>query len=160
VVRHGASRRQIARKLNSAYACGLLSQETYMIRIEHLLGRRLVDPVALTGDLTLRTRHAWRRWLSEAKTLLRRGDRELLLSLEWGGEQPELVIGRHYDCDVVLTDPSVSRRHARIVFRDGSWILQDLASTNGTKVNGAGVGRCVIRPGDHLALGTERLRVD
>ena len=160
MVRHGASRRQIARTLNSAYACGLLSQETYTIRIEHLLARRVIDPKSLIGDLTFRTRRGWRRWLTEAKGRLGRWDRELLLSLDWAGEPEELVLGRHYDCDVVLSDPSVSRRHARIVFRDGSWVLQDLASTNGTKVNGAGVGRCVLRPGDHLILGSERLRVD
>lgn len=166
MLRQGASRNDIARTLNAAYASGLLSEETYTIRIDRLLRRRLIDPVALIGDLSFRAQDGWRRWFLEAKTAVRnwrasrRGDRELLLGLDWTGEQCELVIGRHYDCDVVLTDLSVSRRHARIVFRDGGWVLQDLASTNGTTVNGATVGRCALRPGDHLVLGSERLRVD
>jgi len=71
-----------------------------------------------------------------------------------------LIIGRHERCDVVLRDPSVSRRHARLIFRDHKWIIQDLRSTNGTIVNGTRVGRSEVRPGDLLALGDERLRVD
>jgi hypothetical protein len=166
VLRHGASRRQIARTLNSAYASGLLSQETYTLRLDRLLRRRLIDPMSLIGDLSFRAQDGWRTRFLGAKTAVqnwrasRRGDQELLLALDWTGEPGELVIGRHYACDVVLTDPSVSRRHARIVFRDGGWVLQDLASTNGTTVNGATVGRCVLRPGDRLVLGSERLRVD
>jgi hypothetical protein len=50
VVLPGASRRQIESRLNAAYADGLLSQETFARRIEHLLGRRLIDPVSLLGD--------------------------------------------------------------------------------------------------------------
>jgi FHA domain len=167
VIRHGESRRQIERTLNAAYASGLLSEETYTLRIDRLLRRRVIDPVSLIGDLSFRAQEGWRTWFREATTVLRswraarRGDPELLLALDWaGGEQQELVIGRHYACDVVLTDPSVSRRHARLVFRDSGWVLQDLASTNGTTVNGATVGRCVVRPGDLLMLGSERLRVD
>lgn len=166
MLRHGASRRQIARTLNAAYASGLLSQETYTLRIDSLLRRRVIDPMALIGDLSFRAQDGWRTRFLEAKTAIqnwraaRGGDQELLLALDWTGEPGELTIGRHYECDVVLADPSVSRRHARIIFRDGGWVLQDLASTNGTTVNGATVGRCVLRPGDHLVLGRERLRVD
>lgn len=69
-------------------------------------------------------------------------------------------MGRHHGCDVVFDDLSVSRRHARLVFRDGSWVVQDLESTNGTIVNGVQVGRCALRPGDHLVLGDAFLRVD
>jgi pSer/pThr/pTyr-binding forkhead associated (FHA) protein len=83
-----------------------------------------------------------------------------LLALDWTGVVPELLVGRSRRCDVVLDDPGVSRRHARLVFRDGSWVLQDLQSTNGTTVNGVQVGRCQLRPGDSLTLGTACLRVD
>jgi pilus assembly protein CpaF len=54
----------------------------------------------------------------------------------------------------------VSRRHARLVFRDGSWVIQDLRSCNGTEVNGLVVGRCELRPGDHVVLGDEHLVID
>ena len=167
MVRQGASRREIARTLNAAYASGLLSQETFTIRIEHLLGRRLIDPSSLIGDLSFRGRRSWRASVARMRTAVagwrasRRGHEELLLALDWeGSAQRELLIGRHCGCDVVLDEPSVSRRHARLVFRDGGWVLQDLASTNGTTVNGSAVGRCALRPGDHLGLGSERLRVD
>jgi pilus assembly protein CpaF len=71
-----------------------------------------------------------------------------------------LLVGRHHACDVVLPESSVSRRHARLVFRDGTWVVQDLESTNGTIVNGVRVGRCALRPGDHLILGDAHLRID
>lgn len=166
MVRHGSTRRQIAHRLNAAYGDGLLSDDTFAERIEHLLRRRVVDPRSLVGDLSLRGRRGLRLRLGGMRSSLgawwaaRRGQRELLLALDWSGGQPELIIGRHEACDVVLSDPTVSRRHARLAFRDGSWVLQDLASTNGTTVNGRLVGRCALRPGDHLVLGTERLRID
>jgi pSer/pThr/pTyr-binding forkhead associated (FHA) protein len=67
---------------------------------------------------------------------------------------------RDLACDVVLTGPTVSRRHVRLCFRDGAWILQDLESTNGTLVNHRRVVRCRVIPGDRLDLGGERLTVD
>ena len=54
------------------------------------------------------------------------------------GEDP-VIIGRAPECDIELADATVSRRHAEIV-RDGdAWFIRDLGSSNGTKVNGAGV---------------------
>ena len=55
---------------------------------------------------------------------------------------------------------SVSRRHARLSFRDGHWVLRDLDSTNGTRVNGQRVIRCRLEPGDRLRLGSAELLVD
>ena len=46
------------------------------------------------------------------------------------------VIGRSRDCDVVLSDQNVSRRHAEVRPSGGKWIVKDLGSTNGVKVNG------------------------
>ena len=46
------------------------------------------------------------------------------------------VLGRSRDCDVVLDDANVSRRHAEVRPSGGSWIVNDLGSTNGIKVNG------------------------
>lgn len=162
----GSSRRRIARRLNVAFADGLLSEETFVQRLEHLLGTGVVDPGSLIGDLTFRGQRGWRGWVAAVAGGLRAwwaeraGERELLLGLDWTGARPEVLIGRHHACDVVLTDPTVSRQHARMVFRDGSWIIQDLDSTNGTLVNGTGVGRCALRAGDRLALGRQRLRID
>lgn len=170
VLEPGASRRQIARTLNAAYANGLLSHDTFTRRLDDLLGARLIDPVGLIGDLSFRRRRRWPQRLSGIAAAVRRmstiwhrehpDEPTVLLALDWTGRQGELLLGRHHGCDVVLSSLSVSRRHARLVFRDGSWVLQDLESTNGTTVNGVPVGRCTLRPGDKLALGDERLRID
>ena len=46
------------------------------------------------------------------------------------------VLGRWRDADIVVDDPNVSRRHAEVRPSGGSWIVRDLGSTNGVKVNG------------------------
>jgi pSer/pThr/pTyr-binding forkhead associated (FHA) protein len=71
-----------------------------------------------------------------------------------------LLVGRDPRCDIVLRDVTVSRRHARLICRDGAWIVQDLGSTNGTAVNGVAVGRCELRPGDRLCVGDTVLWLD
>jgi hypothetical protein len=166
----GASRKRIARALNAAYANGLLSEDTFVHRLDQLLAARLVDPARFVGDLSFRDTLDWRTRLLDA--LVAVGELlgfsgvppaphdEILLALDWTGARGELLVGRHHACDVVLTESSVSRRHARLVFRDGTWVVQDLESTNGTIVNGVRVGRCALRPGDHLVLGETHLRID
>ena len=67
------------------------------------------------------------------------------------------VIGRSRDCDVVLSDQNVSRRHAEIRPSGGSWVVRDLGSTNGVKVNGHRVNNQPLQPGDEITLGLERL---
>jgi hypothetical protein len=166
----GTSQRQIARTLNAAYASGLLSEDTFLHRTDQLLGGGVIDPARLVGDLNLRRTHGRLQGLAAAITRAGRrltgssaADRHgpsTLLALDWTGTQSEMLIGRHQACDVVLSAVSVSRRHARLRFRDGRWILQDLESTNGTTVNGSSVGRCELRPGDEVAIGDEHLTID
>src|SRR5258708_33831460 len=102
----------------------------------------------------------WRAALCRLGLNRRKRVAEALLALDWSGSQDQLLIGRHPCCDVVLASPAVSRTHARLTFRDGTWILQDLGSMNGTKLNDVRVGRCQLRPGDHLVIGDERVLVD
>jgi hypothetical protein len=65
------------------------------------------------------------------------------------------VIGRSRECDIVLSDPNVSRRHAELRPSGGGWELIDLGSTNGTRVNHRRVdGRQRLVTGDVLELGT------
>jgi hypothetical protein len=167
----GTSRNQIASTLNAAYADGLLSEDTFSLRLDQLFNGRVIDSGRLVGDLTLRVqRRSWRRWFDEAvgatvgtitaRWPRSRQQRVTLLALDWTGAQRELLLGRRPDCDVVFANTSVSRRHARLRFRDGKWVLQDLESTNGTTVNGAHVGRCELLPGDRLALGEVQLTID
>jgi hypothetical protein len=170
VLAPGASRQQLARTLNTAYADGLLSERTLSHRLDLLFGSRLIDPARLVGDLTRRGRvRHWdarivRAIVARVHDVVHRTEirpaRSILLALDWNGGQDELFVGRHPSCDVRLSDPGVSRRHARLTFRDGGWMVQDLESTNGTTVNGTRVGRCQLRPGDDLVLGTEHVRID
>jgi predicted component of type VI protein secretion system len=68
------------------------------------------------------------------------------------------VLGRSRECEILLSDPNVSRRHAEIRPRGGSWILTDLGSTNGVSVNGTRVERPqVLAAGDVIELGTTRV---
>ena len=70
------------------------------------------------------------------------------------------VLGRSRQCDVVLADPNVSRRHAE-VRRDGdAYVVVDLDSTNGLTVNGREVKRATLADGDRLQLGTSDLRFE
>ena len=55
--------------------------------------------------------------------------------------------GRSRQCDVIVDDPNVSRQHAEVRPRGGSWVLTDLGSTNGSRLNGRRVEgpRCSSR---------------
>jgi len=65
------------------------------------------------------------------------------------------TLGRSRQCDVVLDDPNVSRTHAEIRPRGGSWVLSDRGSTNGASINGRRIeGPEVLKSGDEIELGT------
>ena len=68
-------------------------------------------------------------------------------------------VGRGAECELVLRDSRVSRRHARLVARDGVLVLTDLGSTNGTMVNGHRVSEMVLGAGDRIELGESTLVV-
>ena len=120
--------------------------------------------------------------LSSPTVLLgRRGDpwddeRTLVADGDQGGEDPALrptlevvegagqgavvrlgaeavKIGRAPGNDLQLADDSVSRSHARVVFQEGRWIIEDLGSANGILVDGAAVQRVALTPGMRLTLG-------
>jgi len=71
------------------------------------------------------------------------------------GSGTRFTIGRTRECDLCLTDLSVSRMHALLVRRDGDWLLSDLGSHNGTRLNGWLVREPVpVRPGDRVEFGS------
>lgn len=76
------------------------------------------------------------------------------------GDAP-FSIGRLPACDVVLADGNVSRRHAEIRPHGDAWVLVDLGSTNGTRVNGIRLtGPRELRSGDQIAVGNSVLRFE
>jgi Protein of unknown function (DUF3662)/FHA domain len=69
-----------------------------------------------------------------------------------------VTIGRSRQSDIVVDDPNVSRRHAEIRPRGGSWVLTDLGSTNGSVLNGRRIpGPEVLKPGDTIEIGTSTM---
>lgn len=58
--------------------------------------------------------------------------------------------------DIVVDEPLVSRRHARLEHREGRWYVIDLASTNATRVNGGVVAEWPLTPGDELRFARAR----
>ena len=72
-----------------------------------------------------------------------------------------ITLGRAAECEVRLTDTSVSRRHAEVRANgDGTWTVIDLGSTNGTKVNGATVNERKLKDGDTISTGDTHLRFE
>lgn len=69
-----------------------------------------------------------------------------------------IFIGRSQENDLVLPVPSVSKRHARLLIKEGRYVLMDLGSTNGTFVNGRQInGPVVVRPNDIIGVGDYEL---
>ena len=64
-----------------------------------------------------------------------------------------VVLGRSRECEVRLADADTSRRHAKIACTCGRFVLYDLASTNGTFVNGERIEQRELRPGDRIQIG-------
>lgn len=68
-------------------------------------------------------------------------------------DKPILLIGRHQECDVALPESSkVSRRHCCVAQAGDRYIIRDLASMNGVRVNGNRVQEAELAPGDEVAI--------
>jgi DNA-binding SARP family transcriptional activator len=101
--------------------------------------------------------------LAETMTRDDRGVRGATLALP-NGVRLELgsrtwTVGRHPECDVVLADPKVSRRHAELRPVSGGYDLVDLGSSNGTRVGDEEVARRRLADGDVVHVGSTRLQV-
>jgi predicted component of type VI protein secretion system len=71
-------------------------------------------------------------------------------------EGDQLTIGRDANNGVAINDAEVSRKHSRLTFQGGKYVLEDLGSTNGTFVNGQRLaGPVVLKAGDVVSLGEQ-----
>src|SRR4051795_2612553 len=91
----------------------------------------------------------------------------IVISEKGGGERREIFdkheinVGRVQGNDLMLPKGNVSKRHARLLFRDGRFIVTDLKSTNGTYVNGRKIAQAtIVREGDKIYVGDFVLRVE
>lgn len=71
-----------------------------------------------------------------------------------------LVLGRRDNCDIILQFPNVSGQHCRLTMEQGYWFLKDLASRNGTKVNGYRVDRKRLDPGAVVTIAKHQYRIE
>src|ERR1700710_855256 len=76
-------------------------------------------------------------------------------------ERNEINVGRVQGNDLMLPKGNVSKHHARLLYRDGRFIVTDLKSTNGTYVNGRKISQAtIVREGDKIYIGDFVLRLE
>jgi hypothetical protein len=152
-------RERVVGLLGRRFAEGYLSTDTFEVRADLAYASRDVGELdALVSDLPPR-----RSWRDAIDLVLRRFRRERAEPALVVPEPPHdaaddgLVIGRSPDCALTLADPTVSRRHAELRRESGRWVVADLGSSNGTRVNGWRVRRATLGSGDELMLGAVRV---
>ena len=80
--------------------------------------------------------------------------------LEMPVDRDWVVIGRGRGADVVIAEPTMSRAHAAIGYDGSQFFVQDLGSTNGTRVNGHREDKAVLKSGDEVQLGKLAVTVE
>jgi DNA-binding NtrC family response regulator len=80
--------------------------------------------------------------------------------LELVRDSGTVMVGTHTEADLVLKDPSVSRYHAELKLLPEGVLVNDLGSTNGTRIGSQRVERCLVAPGGTVRFGHTKLRVD
>src|SRR5277367_5164105 len=76
-------------------------------------------------------------------------------------DKNEINVGRVQGNDLMLPKGNVSKHHARLLYRDGRFIVTDLKSTNGTYVNGRKISQAtIVREGDKIYIGDFVLRLE
>ncbi len=78
-------------------------------------------------------------------------------------ERTPLVLGRRESCDICLRFPNISGKHCELFFKDGFWVIRDLNSTNGIKVDGELVapgGKKILRPGETIRIGKRDYKIE
>lgn len=162
-----AERDQVVGELRERFAEGRLSQDSFVRRVDAALRAReqrelaglLADMPAghgLAGALARAVAHfmaaarrAAFRWQAADRAPAR-----LPKLMFPAGPGYRFTIGRDSGCDLVVADLTVSRRHARFERAGNSWLLQDLGSMNGTRLNGWLVSGAVpVRAGDQVSFG-------
>jgi diguanylate cyclase (GGDEF)-like protein len=101
-------------------------------------------------------------WKTAPKRLAITGGKTLLVHIYPTGtglgrckplNQKPFLLGRDDQCDLSIRHHSVSWRHARVDYRDGQYLIEDLQSTNGTYINDVPVTRAALADGDYLRIG-------
>ena len=133
-----------------------------------LLGLRLLMAIALYAFLGWSILVLWRDLKNQAQTLAKQKVPALAVSLMNDDEKqeelrftsPEIVIGRHPGCEWVISNDTVSSRHARMMYHHDQWWLEDLHSRNGTFLNGEALSApAVLADHDEIRCGKIKFAV-
>jgi Domain of unknown function (DUF1707)/Inner membrane component of T3SS, cytoplasmic domain len=168
-IRASDAERELAlARLRDGFAEGRLTHETFTHRVDEVLRARANgELLSLVADLPrphrLRVAMLAAAVIAAGRRAMRAADRWLrgwppVLTLPvvttTVGSRDRFTIGREPACDMTLADESVSRWHASLELCGGGWLLTDLGSTNGTRLNGWRVtGQMPVRPGDMVSFG-------
>jgi predicted component of type VI protein secretion system len=74
-------------------------------------------------------------------------------------DKPIMLIGRHQECDIQIPSRKVSRKHCCIAQVNDHFVVRDLCSTNGIRVNGVRVNEGQLKSGDEFTIGNFRYQV-
>jgi hypothetical protein len=168
-----AERDAVVARLTEGFAAGRLSHDTFMYRMSAVLKtRRRADLPGLHADLPAapqepgraaallgRLRAAWPRPPRRAAPSrpARPAPSRTLPPAPLAfprGAGDSFTIGRSAECDLAIADMTVSRVHATLERTADGWLLTDLSSTNGTRVNGwRARGRVPVTAGDVVSFG-------
>lgn len=127
-----------------------------------LLGLRILAAVALYAFVGWTLYLLWRSLQQEAVFLSSRQVTPLNLIIQTSGESSQtlhftrgdIVIGRDPECEIILDDATSSAHHARLAYHHNQWWLEDLQSTNGTKLNNETVQTAtIVVNGDTIQCG-------
>jgi two-component system response regulator GlrR len=95
------------------------------------------------------------------KLLVRRARLEVIRGPDLGGKRNlrsiHLLVGASPDCDLVLTDPAISRRHFELLTTEEGYVLRDLDSKNGTEIRGIRVKQALLYGGEEIDVGNSTL---
>ncbi len=134
-----------------------------------VLALRLLMALALYAFLGWALYTFWRDIRREAVGLANRRTAGISLLVRVGEEtigvkhfvQPEISLGRDPVCDIPIFDETVSAHHARLTYHHGQWWVEDLGSTNGTRLNQEMVMLpTVLTSGDQVSIGQTSLLVN
>lgn len=134
-----------------------------------VLTLRILLAVSLYAFLGWALLTIWRELRTQAVLLATRKIPGIGLNMQIGEQalpqryftQPEILLGRDSHCDIPLLDDTVSVRHARLAFHHGQWWLEDLGSTNGTRLNKEKVSiPTVVISGDKIDCGKASITIN
>lgn len=148
--------------LADAMRAGYLGVDTFEARVQDAYAARTPSQLrVLTDDLPRRARTVWRR-LGDAARWFWAADNEnpdvLLLRSPPATPVRTYLIGRSERCGMVIDDPTVSRVHAEVIPYPQAWLIRDLQSTNGTRVNGWRIEEAAVGDQDEVMIGAVRVR--